>query len=81
MDRDIIDNIKYIKNISKKKLQLRKYLRTSKKKYPNINQEDIKKIIDDMVKDNVLRENGIGKKYDIHHTRRSRRFCSRDARC
>ena len=62
MERVVIDNIKYIKNISqKKKLHLRKYFRTSKKKYPNINQEVIKKILDDMVKDNVLRENGSGK--------------------
>ena len=52
MERDIIDNIKYIKNISKKKVTSEKIFTKIKKKYPNINQEDIKKILDDMVKDN-----------------------------
>ena len=61
MERDIIDNIKYIKNICKKKSYIRENIYEHQKKYPNINQEDIKKILDDMVKDNVLRENGNGK--------------------
>ena len=50
MERDIIDNIKYIKNISKKKVTSEKIFTNIKKKYPNFNQEDIKKILDDMVK-------------------------------
>ena len=61
MERDIIDNIKYIKNIIKKKVTSDKIFTNINKKYPNINQEDLKKILDDMVKDNVLRENGSGK--------------------
>ena len=61
MERDIIDNIKYIKNIIKKKDTSDKIFTNINKKYPNINQEDLKKIIVDMVKDNVLRENGSGK--------------------
>jgi len=60
MENEIIERLKHIKNISKKKVTAEKISSFIKKKNSTITQEHLIKTLDTMVKDNLLQESGSG---------------------
>ena len=61
MDNEILESIKHIKNISKKKVTADKIFTNIKKKDSSISFDKLLEILDIMVKDGVLNENGMDK--------------------
>ena len=61
MDNEILESIKHIKNISKKKVTADKIFTNIKKKDPSISFDELLEILDTMVKDGILHENGMDK--------------------
>ena len=60
MDNEILENIKHIKNISKKKVTVEKIFTNIKKRNLTITYEDLQHILDKIVIDNILHESGSG---------------------
>ena len=60
MENEILESIKHIKNISKKKVIVEKIFTNIKKKNSTITYEDFKHVLDKMVTDNILHESGSG---------------------
>ena len=60
MENEILESIKHIKNISKKKVTVEKIFTNIKKKNLIITYEDLQHILDKMVIDNILYESGSG---------------------
>ena len=61
MDNEILESIKHIKNISKKKVTADKIFTNIKKKDSSISFDELLEILDTMVKDSILHENGMDK--------------------
>ena len=61
MDNKILESIKHIKNISKKKVTADKIFTNIKKKDSSIRFDELLEILDKMVKDGILHENGMDK--------------------
>ena len=61
MDNEILESIKHIKNISKKKVTADKIFTNIKKKDSSISFDELLEILDTMVKDGILHENGMDK--------------------
>ena len=61
MDNEILESIKHIKNISKKKVTADKIFTDIKKKDSSISFDELLEILDTMVKDGILHENGMDK--------------------
>ena len=62
MDNEILESIKHIKNISKKKVTADKIFTNIKKKDSSISFDELLEILDTMVKDGIiLYENGMDK--------------------
>ena len=61
MDNEILESIKHIKNISKKKVTADKIFTNIKKKDSSISFDELLEILDTMVKDGILHENGMNK--------------------
>ena len=61
MDNEIWESIKHIKNISKKKVTADKIFTNIKKKDSSISFDELLEILDTMVKDGILHENGMDK--------------------
>ena len=59
MDNEILESIKHIKNISKKKVTADKIFTNIKKKDSSISFDELLEILDTMVKDSILHENGM----------------------
>ena len=60
MENEILESIKHIKNISKKKVTVEKIFTNIKKRNLTITYEDLQHIFDKMVIDNILHESGSG---------------------
>ena len=60
MDNEILENIKHIKNISKKKVTVEKIFTNNKKRNLTITYEGLQHILDKIVIDNILHESGSG---------------------
>ena len=60
MENEILESIKHIKNISKKKVAVEKIFTNIKKRNLIITYEDLQHILDKMVIDNILHESGSG---------------------
>ena len=60
MDNEILENIKHIKNISKKKVTVEKIFTNIKKRNLTITYEGLQHILDKIVIDNILHESGSG---------------------
>ena len=60
MENEILESIKHIKNISKKKVTEEKIFTNIKKRNLTIAHEGIQHILDKMFMDNMLRESGSG---------------------
>ena len=60
MEKEILESIKHIKNISKKKVTVEKIFTNIRKRNLTITYEDLQHILDKMVIDNILHENGSG---------------------
>ena len=61
MDNEILESIKHIKNISKKKVTADKIFTNIKKKDSSISFDELLEILDTMVMDGILHENGMDK--------------------
>ena len=61
MDNEILESIKHIKNISKKKVTADKIFTNIKKKDSSISFDELLEILDTMVKDGILHVNGMDK--------------------
>ena len=61
MDYEILESIKHIKNISKKKVTADKIFTNIKKKDSSISFDELLEILDTMVKDGILHETGMDK--------------------
>ena len=59
MENEILESIKHIKNISKKKVTVEKIFTNIKKRNLTITYEDFQHILDKMVIDNILHESGV----------------------
>ena len=60
MENEILESIKHIKSISKKKVTVEKIFTNIRKRNLTITYEDLQHILDKMVIDNILHENGSG---------------------
>ena len=60
MENEILESIKHIKNISKKKVTVEKIFTNLKKRNLTINCEDLQHILGKMLIDNILHESGRG---------------------
>ena len=60
MENEILESIKHIKDISKKKVTVEKIFTNIKKRNLTIIYEDLQHIFDKMVIDNILHESGSG---------------------
>ena len=67
MDNEILENIKHIKNISKKKVTVEKIFTNIKKINLTITYEDLQHILDKILIDNILHESrsGVSRPYLI----------------
>ena len=61
MDNEILESIKHIKNISKKKVTADKIFTNIKKKDSSISFDELLEILDTMVMNGILHENGMDK--------------------
>ena len=61
MDNEILESIKHTKNISKKKVTADKIFTNIKKKDSSISFDELLEILDTMLKDGILHENGMDK--------------------
>ena len=72
MENEILESIKHIKNISKKKATIEKIFSYVKKRNVDITYEEVEQTLDGMITSNLLVENGKG-------ASRSRGYCSKYA--
>ena len=61
MDNEILESVKHIKNISKEKVTADKIFTNIKKKDSSISFDELLEILETMVKDGILHENGMDK--------------------
>ena len=60
MENEVLESIKHIKDISKKKVTVEKILTNIKKRNLTILYEDLQRILDKMVIDNIFHKSGSG---------------------
>ena len=60
MGKEILESIKHIKNISKKRVTVEKIFTNIKKRNLTITYEDLQHILDEIVIDNIFHESGTG---------------------